>query len=564
MKIIDENGEKLENQEAAAFLNEYYVNVGPSLAEKQNLTWDCSKCKINTESNFSLRWITEREVRNHVKDICITKSSAIDEISTRLLKDAFECITFELTYLYNTCIMQGSFPRVWGESKVTPIPKTTHNSSKPGDWRPISQISLPGKILEKIVHLQLVHYLEINNLLSKNQYGFRRGYSTSFAIFDVLKTLHENWNDNLFSACVFVDFSRAFDSIDHKILLQKLKLYGLDDTALQFMSNYISCRRQKTTVNGYDSPFENITFGTAQGSILGPLIFILYVKDLFLSLSEEATIYMYADDTLLLNKSNDINEVTVKAQNALTKMSKWCEANKLTINLGKTKYMVVKHVKNSQPVEIKLNANVVSTVHQYEYLGMVLDDRLTMNEYLDVVWKKTNAKIGILSKIRRFISEKTATRIYKCMIRPHLDYIDFVIESGSVVRVKKLDNLQRKAIRRIEYCTNVENKQNLDVLIGKYKIEDLGERRKRNLAKIMYSLSAESENVENNVRIRELRSSKKVKMKNRFTNKTRVFTSPFYRGLRLWDSLPAEIQKEKDKRVFLKKLSASTLKGKVA
>ena len=160
--------------------------------------------------------------------------------------------------------------------------------------------------------------------------------------------------------------------------------------------------------------------------------------------------YMYADDTLLLCKDKDINVVTVKAQKALTNLTSWCEVNKLTINFEKTKYMIVKHVKSHDPNVISMHNKVISTVHQYEYLGMILDNKLTMNEYLDVIWKKTNAKIGILSNVRRFISTKTATRIYKSMIRPHLDYIDFVIDSGSADRIKRLGNLQKKAIRRIE------------------------------------------------------------------------------------------------------------------
>ena len=146
------------------------------------------------------------------------------------------------------------------------------------DWRPISQICLPGKLLEKIIHTQLYNYLEENKLLSDNQYGFRKGLSTGLAIFEVLKKLHDNWNNNNYSGCLFVDFSRAFDSIDHGILAEKLKLYGLDETSQKFMSGYMACRRQSTTVNGFCSPLTPIIYGTAQGSILGPLIFIVYVN----------------------------------------------------------------------------------------------------------------------------------------------------------------------------------------------------------------------------------------------------------------------------------------------
>ena len=283
-KIIDDNGKEYEDLEAAKFLNTFYANVGPTLAQKHTKVWDKEKCKIQTDSSFNFKWVTEREVKNLVKEICITKSSAIDGLNTRLVKDAFEMLSFELTYIYNACLQYGIFPEEWGKSKVTPIPKSKSNSTKPGDWRPISQICIAGKLLEKIIHSQLYFYLEENKLLSDNQFGFRKGLSTGLAIFDVLKKLFENWNEKKYSGCIFIDFSRAFDSLDHKILMEKLKMYGLDENVLKFMENYMSCRKQNTIVNGFCSPQEEITFRTAQGSILGPLIFILYVNDIFASL----------------------------------------------------------------------------------------------------------------------------------------------------------------------------------------------------------------------------------------------------------------------------------------
>ena len=126
---------------------------------------------------------------------------------------------------------------MWTLSKVPPIPKTNYKSVKPGDWRPISQISLLGKLLEKIIHAQLERYLAKNNILADNQFGFRKGLSRSIAIFEVLKRLGEGWNDNMFSGCVFIDFSRAFNSIDHNILFSKLELYGLNEAALNLMKS---------------------------------------------------------------------------------------------------------------------------------------------------------------------------------------------------------------------------------------------------------------------------------------------------------------------------------------
>ena len=339
----------------------------------------------------------------------------------------------------------------------------------------------------------------------------------------MLKELYENWNDKNFTGCIFIDFSRAFDTIDHQILAEKFDLYGLDSISQKFMFEYMSCRQHNTTISGCKSTNAPVTYGTAQGSILGPLIFILYVNDIFASLNQDSSIYMYADDTLILSKSENITDLMSKAEEALGKI----------------------------PTEPSLK---LGDVQQYEYLGMLLDDKLTMNEYTDAMWKKANAKVGILAKIRRFICVNTAARIYKTMIRPHLDYIDFVTDSSSVDRVKRLDTLQNKALRRIEYCINKENRLSYPLLQTKYNIEDLKLRRNRNLMKIMPARSPalKSEDSENH-RI-ELRSNDKVKIKMDFTAKTRVFNSPLYRGARLWNSLPVDLQKEKDKYVFKKRM----------
>ena len=330
--------------------------------------------------------------------------------------------------------------------------------------------------------------------------------STGLAIFDVLKLLYKNWNEYNYTGCVFVDFSRAFDTIDHNILAEKLKMYGLNNVSQKIMLEYMATRKQTTTVNGFSSSQAQVTYGTAQGSILGPLIFILYVNDIFHSLGQENSTHMYADDTLLMCKASDIDTVTEKAQIIFQKMSLWCEANKLSVNADKTKYMVIRHTKAPYEPNFIVKENKISTVHQYEYLGKLLDDKLSMNNYPDNMWKKANSKLGILSKIRRFISEKTAVRTYKTMIRPHLDYIDFVVESGSADRIQRLDNLKKKAIRRIEYCKNVENRQDKKVLQGKYKIEDLALRHKRNLVKIIHTLSAGRENLKTVSTVRELRT----------------------------------------------------------
>ena len=313
------------------------------------------------------------------------------------------------------------------------------------------------------------------------------------------------------------------------------------------------CRKTTTTVNAHTSSKINVTHGTAQGSILGPLIFILYVNDIFKIIDQKDSIFMYADDTLLMCNADNINEATEKIKIQLEKMVTWCEENKLSINFAKTKHMIVKHAKNQTEPVVKIAGKTLSNVNQYEYLGIILDDKLTMNSYVDSMWKTANSKIGILTKIRRFVSVKTATKIYKTMIRPHLDYIDFVVDSSSTDRVKKLDSLKKKALRRIEYNMNPQDRKDYQILQDEYKIEDLRLRRKRNLVKIIHTRREKLKLPEIDS-LRKTRSSTKVKINNKFKNITKVYNSPLYRGARLWEMLPDDIQKEENKYVFKKRV----------
>ena len=387
-KVLSElDGTVLENQDAANYMNQFYVNAGSKLAEKFDNEWSKEECKINVNSTFKFDFITEDQITKLVKNIDICKSSAVENLSSRILKDSFEVLTLELTQLYNECLLQGYFPKDWSLGVVTPIPKVNVNNKEPKNWRPISQIQLPGKILERIVHTQLSEYLSVNNILHTNQHGFRSGKSTTTAIFDMLKILYENWNKKLISCCVYIDFSKAFDCLDHDISLAKLKMYGLDPVNHLFMSSYINNRYQCTKINGYTSSKLKLTYGTAQGSILGPLIFILYVNDLFINIENQKSVLMYADDTLLVNSGKSIDESLEESQTSLDIVSQWCLQNKMTINSGKTKYMLIipSNIENTVPTTLSISDTRLSRVHVYEYLGVYIDDKLTMSAQIDKV-----------------------------------------------------------------------------------------------------------------------------------------------------------------------------------
>ena len=437
----------------------------------------------------------------------------------------------------------GVFPANWGIGEITPIPKVNIHSKKPEEWRPITQIKLPGKILERCVHTQLYSYFD-ENYLNRRQHGFRPLNSTSTAVFDMLKTTFQSWNDKLFQTCVFIDFSKAFDCIDHQILIEKLKLYGLNEKAISFISSYFDNRYQRTRVDGNISEISKVTYGTAQGSIIGPLIFIIYVNDVFEILSDPNDIIMYADDTLLMSKGSTMSESISECQIKLDKLIKWCDKNKLSVNIKKTKCMYINSSDLTSDEHLCIRGKPVDVVKHFEYLGMIIENKLQMNKHVDILYKKARQKLGMLYKIRKFIKSETALLLYKVMIRPHLEYGDFLIDSANQKHIDNLERLQERILRVIEYESISTNRKEMSILKNSLGIEDLSVRRKRSLLRIMYSQSKKPMNVQNDESNMTLRSSKKVKLKSDFTRLTKIQRSPYYRGLKLWNTLPEETQKE--------------------
>ena len=285
----------------------------------------------------------------------------------------------------------------------------------------------------------------------------------------------------MYTGCIYVDFSKAFETIDHKILLEKLKLYGFDTQSLALMRNYITTRTQVTTVNGNTSSSRNVECGTAQGSILGPLIYIIYVNDVLNVLDCENDIFLYADDMLIISRDKNVDQMIVALQGKMDNIFSWCQSNRLTKNQGKTKYMVISSMDVKLSCGISIGDQTIRRVKQYEYLGMIIEERLNMDKQIECIYKKANKKLCIMSRIRIVITDKTASKIYKTMIRPHLEYVDFIIDSGSKKLVSKMDRLQKRALRRIENSINSENRKSYTELEKLYGIENLQIRQQRSL-----------------------------------------------------------------------------------
>ena len=333
-------------QEISDVLNNHFSNVGPSLASEIPLSdIDFSDYIHPVSHTFTLKATTNDTVLKLINSLPLNKASGLDGISCRLLKEAAPFVVPSLTHIINLSITTGIFPDEWKLARVSPIYKEGAKSD-PNNYRPISVLPVISKLIEKIVCDQFYEYLIMYDLLADTQSGFRPGHSTQTALLlEATNEWYQNIDSGLINGVLFLDLKKAFDTVDHRILLQKLQLYGVDFHTLEWFRSYLTNRKQKTFVNGHLSDYCPITCGVPQGSILGPLLFLVYINDL-----PACPLYsvprMYADDTSLTLSSNNPADLQYKLNSDLAEIKTWLQANKLSLNEKKTNILLLVAITN--------------------------------------------------------------------------------------------------------------------------------------------------------------------------------------------------------------------------
>lgn len=455
--VINDGSSIEDPTEIANTFNNFFVNVASKIKEPvTNCNHDRLKefcqSKLPENNKFNISNIEKEKVLKYLSNVDVSKATGTDNIGPRLLKLAAPYIADDITFICNHSINNSTFPTKWKEAKVSPLYKNGPHDDI-NNYRPISILPILSKVLEKHVHDCLSSYLHEHNLLHKTQSGFRSQHSCESALVHMIDSWLDAMDNGKMVGVVLVDFKKAFDLVDHQILLSKLELYGIDNQTLIWFNTYLTHRQQQVSVNNSRSDFEPVTCGVPQGSILGPLLFLLFINDLPLYTANVST-DMYADDTTLYDIQNSQETIEQNLQLALNQLRIWCKNNGMLLNSAKTKVMLVTTNQKRQRLN---NANLklhymdesLHMVSSEKILGVFVDNNLMWSDHVKHITKKISSNIWLLSKIKHFLSQAHRIQFYKSYVQPHIDFCNIVWGNTSESNKLKIFRLQKHACRVI-------------------------------------------------------------------------------------------------------------------
>lgn len=455
-KLRINNMEIKQTADICNAFNKYFSSVGQELVANMVHTSSSitatpdfiNYCGKPLKNSMYCDPVTNDELLKLINMLKNGKSPGPDNIGPKLLKQVSHVLVNPLVYMYNLSIETGIVPEKLKIAKIVPIYKSG-DSSLPCNYRPISLLSLFDKLLEKIMATRLTKYLDAHNVLYKYQFGFRKNYSTVLAVIDVVEEILEHLDKQDIGIGIYLDLKKAFDTVDHTILLYKMYNYGIRGVVYDWFSSYLYNRQQYTSIQNYVSDNDTVSCGVPQGSVLGPLLFLIYMNDIGTAVPDEK-IKLFADDTNLFIYDKDSKALCLKVTDCISRLNQWFFANKLTLNLTKTCYMVFS-CKKVEDIRLFTNNIEITKVHSCKYLGIYIDDELNWKVHIDHIINKLIKFTGIFYKLRSKLTAEWLKNIYYAFVHPYILYgIEIYANTfGTYLdRLKKLNN----KILRITQC----------------------------------------------------------------------------------------------------------------
>ena len=367
-----------------------------------------------------------KEISEIVLSLKSKTSSGPDNISNSLLKEIIPYILEPLTHIFNLSIQHGVVPHSYKLAKVIPVFKTG-DKNDPNNYRPISLLPTISKILEKIIYKRVFKFILNQNIICPSQYGFVKGRSTEQAMTDIILKITNAIENKKFAIGLFLDLSKAFDSIPHDILLWKLSLYGIRGVALNWFKSYLNHRSQYIQLNNISSACQPLTFGVPQGSILGPLLFLLFINDMP-SISQIVKYILFADDTTGLYCSSSLDDLFTTLSSEADSLNQWFAANRLTINVSKTNFVLFttpqkyRHLQLENRNVIKFGSSEIKMRYEVKFLGLLLDNHLTFKNHIKYICTKLTKSLYAIKRASKLLPIKDLKTLYSSLFLPYLNY----------------------------------------------------------------------------------------------------------------------------------------------
>ena len=487
LKLLDENKNVInDSQKIANVFNDHFSTLGFKVQQKipfETGSYNSYLNKLDEKGfpvinpdgcSFFLSPTVPDEVIKLIDALDSSKSAGPNSIPVFLLKSFKDFFSKWLSELVNLSFATGIFPDLLKIAKVTPIHKKESKLDHL-NYRPISLLSVYSKIYEKLIYSRIYSYLVKKNLIYSKQFGFRGNHSTTHALISLTEHIRNLIDNGQYVCGIFIDLEKAFDTVHHDILCDKLKAYGLRGNINNLLKSYLSNRKQFVSINGFDSVIKDVTCGVPQGSSLGPLLFLLYINDFRLCLSKTSMGH-FADDTFIIYNSTKAKTIETIINTELKLVIKWLRLNKLSLNTSKTELIFfhsTRHALNFDNIYINFNGKRLIPVDNIKYLGIFIDKFLLWNHHIFELSKKLSRANGIISKLRYNAPFQICLQVYYAIFYSHLIYGCNVWGLTSEENINKLQVLQNKCVRIMTFAPWNSSTNHLFIRLNLLKVREI-------------------------------------------------------------------------------------------